>query len=63
MTDKNKVNQCQPGELYFVDTNGIHKLPDSDSPKSTLTEKLLNGLCLLILAMTGGMLLYTWLTI
>jgi hypothetical protein len=57
MTDKNKANQCQPGELYFVDTT------DSDFPKSTLTEKLLNGLCLLILAMTGGMLLYTWLTI
>lgn len=57
MTDKNKANQCQPSELYFVDTT------DSDFPKSTLAEKLLNGLCLLILAMTGGMLLYTWLTI
>ena len=57
MTDKTKADQYQLGEIYFVDTT------DSDYPKSTLVEKLLNGLCLLILAMTGGMLLYTWLTI
>lgn len=52
MTEQNK----QPPELYFVDTT-------EDEPETTLGDMVINALAVLILLMTGGMLLHTWLTI
>lgn len=52
MTEQNK----QPPELYFVDTT-------EDERTLKIGEIVLNILGVIVLLMTGGMILYTWLTI